>query len=75
MLVVVIIFTFGNVKDCLMKILRFLLQLIIALGRTGRNVIIFGVDMSLSTKIDSKKKFGKCPTQRLEFTLSAEKMY
>ena len=58
-----------------MKILRFLLQLIIALGRTGRNVIIFGVDMNLSTKIDSKKKFGKCPTQRLEFTLSAEKMY
>ena len=23
---------------------------------TGRNVIIFGVDMSLSTKIDNKKK-------------------
>ena len=39
-----------------MKTLRFLLQLIIALGRTGRNVIIFGVDMNLSTKIDSKKK-------------------
>ena len=48
-------------------------------GRTGRNVIIFGVDMSSSTKINTKKKdiliFGKCPTQGLEYTLSAEKMY
>ena len=25
-------------------------------GRTGRNVIIFGVDMSSSKKIDSRKK-------------------
>ena len=25
-------------------------------GGTGRNVIIFGVDMSSSTKIDSRKK-------------------
>ena len=29
-LVVVIIFIFGNLKDCLIKILQFLLQLIIA---------------------------------------------
>ena len=45
----------------------------------GRNVIIFGVDMSSSTKIDNRKKYililGKGPTQGLEHTLSAEKMY
>ena len=45
----------------------------------GKNVIIFGVDMSLSTKIDNRKKdiliLGKGPTQGLEHTLSAEKMY
>ena len=49
----------------------------------GRNVIIFGVDMSSSTKIDNRKKdiliLGKGPTQglehTLEHTLSAEKMY
>ena len=45
----------------------------------GRNVIIFGVDMSSSTKIDNRKKdiliLGKSPTQRLEQTLTAEKMY
>ena len=44
----------------------------------GRNVIIFGVDMSSSTKTDNKKKdiliLGKGPTQGLEYTLSAEKM-
>ena len=48
----------------------------------GRNVIIFGQDMSPSTKIDNRKKniliLGKGPTQkleqRLEQTLSAEKM-
>ena len=43
----------------------------------GRNVIVFGVDMSSSTKIDNKKKyiliFGKGPTQELKHTLSAEK--
>ena len=48
-------------------------------GGTGRNVIIFGVDMSSSTKIDNRKKdiliLGKGPTQGLELTLSAEKMY
>ena len=41
----------------------------------GRNVIIFGVDMSSSTKTDNKKKdisiLGKGPTQGLEDTLSA----
>ena len=45
----------------------------------GRNVIIFGVDMSSSTKIDNRKKdiliLGKGPTQWLEHTLSVEKMY
>ena len=45
----------------------------------GRNVIIFGVDMSSSTKIDNRKKYililSEGPTQGLEHTLSAEKMY
>ena len=45
----------------------------------SRNVIIFGEDMRSSTKIDNKKKdiliLGKGPTQGLEHTLSAEKMY
>ena len=45
----------------------------------GRNVITFRVDMSLSTKIDSRKKdiliLGKGPTQGLEHTISAEKMF
>ena len=45
----------------------------------GRNVIIFGVDMSLSTKSGNRKKYililGKSPTQGLEHTVSAEKMY
>ena len=40
----------------------------------GRNVIIFGVDMSSSTKIENKKKYilvlGKSPTQGLEQTLT-----
>ena len=44
---------------------------------TGKNVINIGVDMSLSTKIDNRKKdiliLGKGPTQGLEHTLSAEK--
>ena len=49
-------------------------------GGTGRNVAIFGVDMSSSTKIDNKKKdiliLGKGPTQGLsEDSISAEKMY
>ena len=48
-------------------------------GGTGRNVISFGVDMSSSAKIDNRKKdiliLGKGPTQGLEHTLSAEKIY
>ena len=48
------------------------------IGGTGRNVIIFEVDMSSSTKTDSKNKdiliLGKDPTQGLgEHSLSAEK--
>ena len=48
-------------------------------GGDGKNVIIFGVDMSSSTKIDKRKKYililGEAPTQGLEHTLSVEKMY
>ena len=48
-------------------------------GGFGQNVIIFGVDMSSSAHIDKKKKdilvLGKGPTQGLEHTLTAEKMY
>ena len=48
-------------------------------GGFGRNIIIFGVDMSSSTKIDNRKQYililGKGPIQGLEHTLSAEKMY
>ena len=48
-------------------------------GGTGRNVIIFGVDMSSLTKTDNRKKdiliLCKGPTQGLGHTLSAEKMY
>ena len=48
-------------------------------GRFGQNVIIFGADMSSSTHIDNKKKdiliLGVGPTQGLEHTLTAEKMY
>ena len=48
-------------------------------GGFGQNVIIFGVDMSSSAHIDNKKNgiliLGKVPTQGLEHTLTAEKMY
>ena len=48
-------------------------------GGSDQNLIIFGVDMSSSTKIDNRKKdiliLGKGPSQGLEHTLSAEKMY
>ena len=48
-------------------------------GVFDQNVLIFGVDMSFSTHIDNKKKeillLGKGPTQGLEHTLTAEKMY
>ena len=44
-----------------------------------KNVIKFGVDLSSSTKIDNREKYflilSKGPTQGLEHTLSAEKMY
>ena len=45
----------------------------------GRNVIIFGVDMSSPSYIDNKKKnilsLGTGPRQGLEHTLTAEKLY
>ena len=48
-------------------------------GGFGQNALIFGVDMSFSTHIDDKKKdilvLGIGPTQGLEHTLTAEKMY
>ena len=48
-------------------------------GKFGSNVIIFGVDMSSSVHVNNKKKdiliLGKGPTQGLEHTLTAEKMY
>ena len=48
-------------------------------GGFGQNILIFGVDMSSSSHIDNKKKdilvLGKGPTQGLEHTLIAEKMY
>ena len=47
--------------------------------RFGRNVIIFGGDMSSSPRIDNKKKdiliLGKGPAQGLEHTVAAEKLY
>ena len=50
-----------------------------ASGGFGQNILIFVVDMSSSAHIDNKKKdilvFGKGPTQGLEHTLTAEKMY
>ena len=48
-------------------------------GTFGENVLIFGAEMSLSVHIDNKKKnilvLEKGPTQELEHTLTAEKMY
>ena len=48
-------------------------------GGYGQNLIIFGVDMSSSIHIDNKKKdmliLGRGPTQGLESTLTAEKLY
>ena len=48
-------------------------------GGFGQNVLIFGADMSSSAHIDNKKKYiillGIGPTQGLEHTLTAEKMY
>ena len=49
-------------------------------GSYGKNVIIFGVDMSSSIHVDNKRKdiltFGEKPTQRLDdTTLAAEANY
>ena len=48
-------------------------------GGFGQNVLIFGTYMSTSIHIDNKKKdilvLGRGPTQGLESTLTAEKMY
>ena len=48
-------------------------------GGFGQNVLTFGADMSASFHIGSKKKdillLGRGPTQGLESTLTAEKMY
>ena len=47
-------------------------------GGYDQNVIIFGADMSSSLHIDNKKKtliLGRGPTQGLENTLTAEKIY
>ena len=48
-------------------------------GGFGQNVLIFGADMSTSIHIDNKKEdllvIGRGPTQGLESTLTAEKMY
>ena len=48
-------------------------------GGFGQNVLIFGADMSTSIHIDNKGKdilvLGRGPTQRLESTLTTEKMY
>ena len=45
----------------------------------GKNVTIFGVDMSSSPHIDNKQKdiliIGKGPTQGLEHALTAERLY
>ena len=48
-------------------------------NEVGRNVIFFGIYMSSSSHIDNKKKYililGEGPTQGLEDTLTAEKLY
>ena len=48
-------------------------------GGFGQNVLIFGADVSTSIHIDNKGKdmlvLGRGPTQGLESTLTAEKMY
>ena len=48
-------------------------------GGFGQNALIFGTDMNSSIHIDNKKKYilvlGRGPTQGLESTLTAEKMY
>ena len=48
-------------------------------GVFGENVLIFGVYISFSAHIDNKEKYilvlRKGPTQRLEHTLTGEKMF
>ena len=48
-------------------------------GGSGSNVIIFGIEMSSFTKTDNRKEdvlvLGKGPTQVLQHTLFAKKMY
>ena len=48
-------------------------------NEVGRNVMIFGVDMSSSSHIDNKKRgiliLGNGPAQGLEHTLTAEQLY
>ena len=48
-------------------------------GGCGQNVLVFGVGMSFSAHIGNKKKYilvlGLGPTQGLQHTLTAEKMY
>ena len=48
-------------------------------SRFGQNVIIFGVDTSSYVHVDNKKRdvliLGNGPTQGLEHTLTAEKLY
>ena len=48
-------------------------------GWYGKNVLMFGVDMSFTTHINNKKRdilvLGIGPTQGLEHILTAEKMY
>ena len=48
-------------------------------GGFGQNVLVFGADMSNSIHINDKGKdilvLGRGPTQGLESTLTAEKMY
>ena len=48
-------------------------------GRFGQNVLIFGADISSSAHINNRKKdilvLGKGPTQGLEHTLTAGKIY
>ena len=45
----------------------------------GQNILIFWADMSSSAHVDNKKRdilvLGKGPKQRLQHTLTAEKMY
>ena len=55
------------------------MELEVKMSKFGQNVLIFGSDMSFSAHIDNEKKdilvLGIGPTQGLEHTLTAEKMY